>query len=156
MFLAASMRETLLHECPQYGFGNPDADFDWATVKKKRDAYIQRLNGIYENGLKNNNIDLYEGWASFVDAHTIQINMNDGSVKTVTADKICIATGGKPMMPPGEGVEEHVITSDGFFDLEELPKKSVVVGAGYIAVECKFFLCEDLLFNQNGKINPFF
>jgi glutathione reductase (NADPH) len=136
MFAAASMRETLLHECPQYGFGNPPADFDWASFKKKRDAYIVRLNGIYENGLKNNNVERYDGWASFVDAHTVQINMNDGSgVQTVTADKISIATGGKPMMPPGEGIEENVITSDGFFELEELPKKCVVVGAGYIAVE---------------------
>jgi glutathione reductase (NADPH) len=135
MFLAASMRDTLRHECPQYGFGSPPADFDWATVKKKRDAYILRLNGIYENGLKNNGVDIYEGWGSFVDAHTIDIALSDGTKKTVTADKICVATGGKPMIPPGEGVAENIITSDGFFELEALPGKCVVVGAGYISVE---------------------
>lgn len=136
MFLASNMRETLKHECPQYGFGTPDTTFDWAAVKAKRDAYIVRLNKIYESGLnKNDNVDIFEGWASFVDAHTIHINMNDGTTKTVTADKIVVASGGKPMVPPGEGVAEHSITSDGFFELESLPKKSVVVGAGYIAVE---------------------
>ena len=135
MFLAASMRETLLHECPQYGFGTPAADFDWGMVKTKRDAYIVRLNDIYSNGLKNAGVDKYEGWGSFVDAHTISIKMSDGSTKTVTADKIVVATGGKPMVPGGEGVSENIITSDGFFELEELPKKVVVVGAGYIAVE---------------------
>jgi len=135
MFLAASMRDTLTHECPQYGFGTPNATFDWAAVKKKRDAYILRLNGIYENGLKSNGVDIFEGWGSFVDAHTVEIKMNDGSTKTVTADKIAIATGGKPMIPGGEGVAENIITSDGFFELESLPGKSVVVGAGYIAVE---------------------
>lgn len=135
MFLAASMRDTLTHECPQYGFGNPDPTFDWKAVKDKRDAYIVRLNKIYENGLKNNGIDILEGWGSFVDAHTVEVKMKDGSTKTVTADKIMIATGGKPMVPPGEGVAEHCITSDGFFDLEALPQKAVVVGAGYIAVE---------------------
>ncbi|CAB9515656.1 Glutathione reductase, chloroplastic (Fragment) [Seminavis robusta] len=136
MFLAASMRETLVHECPQYGFGTPDATFDWAAMKKKRDAYIVRLNKIYESGLdKNDNVDIFEGWGSFVDAHTIEIKLKDGTTKTVTADKIVVATGGKPMVPPGEGVAEHCITSDGFFELESLPSKVVVVGAGYIAVE---------------------
>lgn len=135
MFLAASMRETLLHECPQYGFGSPDATFDWKLVKQKRDAYIVRLNNIYENGLKNNGVDVIEGWGSFVDAHTVEVKLADGTTKTVTADNIAIATGGKPMVPPGEGVAENIITSDGFFELDELPKKVVVVGAGYIAVE---------------------
>lgn len=133
--MAASMRDTLTHECKQYGFGTPDATFDWKLVKEKRDAYIVRLNKIYENGLKNNGVDVIEGWGSFVDAHTIEVKLADGSTKQVTADKIMIATGGKPMIPPGEGVAEHCITSDGFFELESLPKKVVVVGAGYIAVE---------------------
>jgi glutathione reductase (NADPH) len=135
MYMAASMRETLVHECPQYGFGTPDATFDWAFLKKKRDAYIVKLNEIYAGGLSNNNVDIFEGWGSFVDAHTIEIKLTDGSTKTVTSDKIVVATGGKPLIPPGEGIAEHSITSDGFFELEALPEKAVVVGAGYIAVE---------------------
>jgi glutathione reductase (NADPH) len=134
MYLAASMRETLVHECPQYGFGSPNATFDWAFLKKKRDAYIVKLNEIYESGLSKNGVDIFEGWGSFVDAHTIEIKLTDGSTKTVTSDKIVIATGGKPMVPSGDGVE-YSITSDGFFELEALPEKVVVVGAGYIAVE---------------------
>ena len=136
MFIAASMRDTLVHDCPQYGFGKPNATFDWSFLKKKRDAYIVRLNEIYESGLnKNDTVDIFEGWGSFVDDHTIEIKLKDGSTKTVTSDKIAVATGGKPMIPPGEGIAEHCITSDGFFELEALPEKVVVVGAGYIAVE---------------------
>ena len=59
----------------------------------------------------------------------------DGSENTVTAKNVLLAPGGYPDFPPGDGVRENSISSDGFFDLEELPEKSVVVGAGYIAVE---------------------
>ncbi len=138
MFTASHIRETL-QEARQYTFPEMNkmnaAVVDWKRLKEKRDAYIVRLNNIYLNGLMKAGVDVFQGWASFVDAHTVQISKDDGSTTTITADTILIATGGKPMIPPGEGVKEHCITSDGFFELEEMPKKAVVVGAGYIAVE---------------------
>lgn len=69
-----------------------------------------------------------------MDAHTVEVTGSDGTKPRYTADKIVITTGGGPHFPPGEGIEEHCILSDGFFELESLPKVAVVVGAGYIAV----------------------
>lgn len=135
MYQASHMRETL-EQATQYNFQKPsDLTFDWQSLKTKRDAYIVRLNNIYKNGMKNAGVDIFEGFGSFVDKHTINIHKPDGSSEQITGDQILIATGGKPMVPKEEGVKEHTITSDGFFDLETQPKKAVVVGAGYIAVE---------------------
>ncbi|GKY92967.1 hypothetical protein MPSEU_000265300 [Mayamaea pseudoterrestris] len=135
MFQAATMAETLKHEATHYTFAPAPGKIDWKLMKEKRDKYIQRLNGIYVSGLEKAGVKLLDGWASFVDAHTVAVALNDGSHTQVTADQILIATGGMPMVPPGEGVQDHCITSDGFFELEEQPEKVVVVGAGYIAVE---------------------
>ena len=141
MFQTATIYETMQHHAAEYEISTNSRKpvLNFGALKEKRDKYIVRLNTIYLNGLKKAGIDVLEGWASFQDAHTVQIRPNhdaaDQTVKTVTAEHILIAVGGKPMVPPGEGVAEHTITSDGFFDLTELPAKSVVVGAGYIAVE---------------------
>eukprot|EP00956_Cyclotella_meneghiniana_P032299 scaffold88057_cov68-Cyclotella_meneghiniana.AAC.3 len=78
------------------------------------------------------------GDCTFVDKHTVEVTAKDGSKTQFMGDKIMIATGGRPHFPEGEGVEEHCISSDGFFEMEELPKVAVVVGAGYIAVETKY------------------
>lgn len=137
MFNAATIAHTLAHDATHYGFEGGKAcvkTFDWPKVKKVRDDYVLRLNSIYENGLKSAGVEFLQGRASFVDSHTLAITNND-SVKNVTAGKIIIATGGRPYFPPDEGVLEHSISSDGFFELQDLPKVAVVVGAGYIAVE---------------------
>lgn len=136
MFLAATMMDTLKHDAAQYCFsGTSGATFDWKAMKEKRDKYIVKLNNIYGGGLQSAGVDFFVGDAALVDATTVTIKMEDGSVKTITAPKVLIATGGRPMLPAGEGVEEHCISSDGFFELETLPPMCVVVGAGYIAVE---------------------
>jgi glutathione reductase (NADPH) len=137
MFMTASMREMMLRDSPQYCFSPMDTvKLDWPALKKKRDAYIVKLNGIYGNGLQNANVASLTGDGVFCDddTHTIEITQLDGSTSKVTAEKIVIAVGGRPALPVCPGIE-HCISSDGFFDLEELPKKVVVVGAGYIAVE---------------------
>jgi glutathione reductase (NADPH) len=134
MFMTASMREMMLHDSSQYCFAPMDVKLDWPALKKRRDAYIVKLNGIYGNGLKNSNVTSLKGDATFADAHTVDVTLPDGSISKVTAENILIAVGGRPALPECPGIE-HCISSDGFFDLEELPKKVVVVGAGYIAVE---------------------
>ncbi len=91
--------------------------------------------GIYASGLDSSGVAKFEGDASLVDAHTIQIEAADGSKSNITAEYILIATGGRPFVPPGEGIAENCITSDGFFEMNELPETAVVLGAGYIAVE---------------------
>ncbi|CAG5122548.1 unnamed protein product [Candidula unifasciata] len=112
-----------------YGFDVDVRGFDWGAVKKSRDAYIKRLNGIYESNLEKSNVEKIVGHAAFIDSQTVDV-----SGQKYTADHIIIATGGRPVVPDLPGAE-HGITSDGFFELEDLPEKVVVVGAGYIAVE---------------------
>eukprot|EP01113_Clastostelium_recurvatum_P011945 TRINITY_DN1614_c0_g1_i4.p1 TRINITY_DN1614_c0_g1~~TRINITY_DN1614_c0_g1_i4.p1 ORF type:complete len:508 (+),score=143.85 TRINITY_DN1614_c0_g1_i4:126-1526(+) len=119
-----------LHAAPAYGFELKEGfQFNWKKIKTSRDAYIQRLNGIYHNNLKNSGVTELAGHAKFTGPNKIDV---DG--KEYTAKHIMIAVGGKPIYPDIPGAE-HGISSDGFFELEELPKRVAVVGAGYIAVE---------------------
>jgi glutathione reductase (NADPH) len=128
MWNAAHIADSL-HDAPDYGFQLNVTGFDWLTLKTKRDAYIGRLNGIYERNLANDKVELIRGFARFTGPHTLE-----AAGRTLSARHIVIATGGRPMLPPSPGVELG-ITSDGFFDLEELPRRVVVVGSGYVSVE---------------------
>lgn len=139
MWNAASIAETL-HDMKHYGFSGYDSDaisFDWSFIKENRDKYILRLNGIYERNMANSGVDNILGTAVFVDGgKSVVVTPEDGSDPvTYRAKNVLIATGGYPTFPEGEGIREHSISSDGFFELEDLPSKAVVVGAGYIAVE---------------------
>jgi len=144
MWNAASIAETL-HDMKHYGFTGYDSDaisFDWSFIKENRDKYITRLNGIYERNMANSGVDSILGTASLADAtdggNGVIVNVkpdDGGDVVSYKAKNVLIATGGYPTFPDGEGIKEHSISSDGFFELEELPNKAVVVGAGYIAVE---------------------
>lgn len=125
-----------------YGFtGTKDIDlsFDWKGFKEKRDAYVHRLNGIYERNLNKEGVDFVYGFARFSksgDANTVEVvERETGEVKTVTADKILIATGGTAIIPHDIPGYELGIDSDGFFALDYQPKSVAVVGAGYIGVE---------------------
>ncbi|KAL1962151.1 hypothetical protein VTN77DRAFT_555 [Rasamsonia byssochlamydoides] len=131
----ASINENI-HAGRHYGYEIPkDFKIDYAHFKRIRDATIARLNGNYERNWNKEGIDLVHGRARFVEPKTIEVTLNDGSGKArYTAKHILIATGGHPIVPNVPGAE-HGITSDGFFELEELPRKWAVVGAGYIAVE---------------------
>jgi len=139
MWCAAHLSEAFSKDAHHYGFsGGVECaqSFDWAKLKAYRDAYILRLNGIYEGGLQSSGVVTIKGTASLLDSHTVSVvDTPTGDVKTLTANYILIATGGRPIFPEGEGIAEHCISSDGFFELTYLPKKAVIVGAGYIAVE---------------------
>ena len=114
-----------------YGWTVNEPTFDWPTFLGAKDREIARLSGIYTTNLQKAGADLFFAKARFVDAHTIELVGQD---KTVTAEKILIATGGRPVMPAIPGIE-HAINSDQAFHLENLPKSIVVVGGGYIAIE---------------------
>jgi glutathione reductase (NADPH) len=131
---AANMSESISSgEIAQYGFtGVTDAKHDYAGFVAKRDAYIQRLQGIYERNVGKDGVTLVKGSASFVNATTVRV---EPSGEELQGKRVVIATGGRPSVPTGIPGSEHGITSDGFFELKELPKKALVVGAGYIAVE---------------------
>lgn len=129
------MSEALLNS-REYGYDTPlNIPFNYASFKKKRDAHIISLNAAYERNWSREGISLLHGTASFVAPKTLSIILEDGTgTEVVTAKHICIATGGSPIVPSIPGAE-YGITNEGFFELEELPKKIAIVGAGYIAVE---------------------
>jgi glutathione reductase (NADPH) len=129
MWFGAHVAEAINLYAPDYGFDVTVNKFDWQTLVDSREAYIKRIHGSYGNGFKNNGVTLIEGFATFVDKNTVEV---DG--KHYTADHILIATGGRPVKPKIPGAELG-IDSNGFFELTEQPKRAVVVGAGYIAVE---------------------
>lgn len=112
-----------------YGFDIEVRGHDWAGLKQRRDAYVHRLNGIYEKLLDDRGVNYLAGSARFIDAHTVAVGDTE-----YQAERIVIATGGRPSVPGIPGAE-HGITSDGFFKLAERPQRVLVVGSGYIAVE---------------------
>ena len=112
-----------------YGWSSGEAHFDWPTLIANKNHEINRLNGVYRNLLANSGVTLMEGHAQLRGPHAVEIN---GEVHT--AEHIMIATGGWPQVPDIPG-REHAITSNEVFFLEQMPKRVVVVGGGYIAVE---------------------
>lgn len=112
-----------------FGWSLGEANFDWATLIANKNREIERLNGIYRNLLTNSGVSLFEGHARIVDAHTVEVNGQRHS-----AERILIATGGWPQIPDIPG-REHAISSNEAFFLKQLPKRVLVVGGGYIAVE---------------------
>ena len=128
MWTTSRIAETI-HDAADYGFSVKNEGFDWAVIKKSRDAYIARLNDIYAVNLENSDVARIEGTARFTTSSTLQVN--DDSFE---AAHILIATGTRPVIPNVAG-SEYGITSDGFFEMEELPAKVAITGAGYIATE---------------------
>ena len=112
-----------------FGWSLGEANFDWATLIANKNREIERLNGIYRNLLTNSGVSLFEGHARIVDAHTVEVNGQRHST-----ERILIATGGWPQIPDIPG-REHAISSNEAFFLKQLPKRVLVVGGGYIAVE---------------------
>lgn len=112
-----------------FGWSLGEANFDWATLIANKDREINRLNGIYRNLLVGSGVTLHEGHAKIVGPHEVEING-----ERHTAKHILIATGGWPQIPEIPG-HEHAISSNQAFFLKELPKRVLVVGGGYIAVE---------------------
>ena len=118
-----------INDAEGYGFDVEKKGFNWNKLVTDREQYIRRLNGIYEKNLAKENVEYLNGFGSLVDEHTVKVGDN-----TYTAERILLAPGGTPVVPDIPGAELG-ITSDGFFELTEMPKKVAVVGAGYIAVE---------------------
>lgn len=129
MWFGAQVAEAINKYSPDYGFDVTVNKFDWSKLVASREAYIKRIHGSYDRVLDSNGITVINGFAKFVDAKTVEV---DG--KQYTANHITIATGGRPTWPKIEGAELG-IDSNGFFALDQQPKRAVVVGAGYIAVE---------------------
>src|SRR5262245_14328687 len=112
-----------------FGWTVGEASFDWPTLVANKDREIARLNGVYENVLRKAGVEIIRGRATVLDRNSVQING-----KTVTAKNILVATGSWPVIPNIPG-REHLISSNEAFFLERLPRRALVVGGGYIALE---------------------
>ncbi len=128
MWNAADLAQAI-EDAPEYGFDVQNRGLDWPALKDKRDEFVQRLNGIYERNLQMRKVTWLRGRAHFIDARTLEIGG-----RTVTAEKIIVATGGRPRLPDIPGAELG-ISSDGFFELARRPDHVALVGSGYIAAE---------------------
>ena len=133
-----------------FGWKNSQASFDWPTLVANKDREISRLQNVYDGLLQKSGVTVINGRASLVDAHTVAVNGQH-----YTAERIIVATGGWPFVPEIEG-KEHIITSNEIFNLAELPKRIIIVGGGYIAVEFAGILnglgVNVQLFERNRKI----
>ena len=118
-----------LEDAVNYGWSVDGASHDWARMIDTKNAELDRLNGIYLRILRENNVEVVDGRGVVTDPHTVEVNG-----KSMTAGKILVAAGGWPSTPDIPGIE-HVISSNEALELRELPKRMVIVGGGYIAVE---------------------
>ena len=112
-----------------YGWSSKLPMFDWGTLIGNKDKEIDRLNGIYINLLRNAGVELIDGRGRLVDDHTVEVNG-----RRFTAGTILVATGSWPFTPDIPGVE-HAISSNEALHLDDLPRRIIIVGGGYIAVE---------------------
>ena len=112
-----------------YGWSFDNKKFNWNKLIKNKNIEIERLNNIYKKMLLDASVDIFSGHASLVDSNTIKIGD-----KLITSKNILISTGGYPFIPKITG-NDHVFTSNEAFFLKSLPKKIIIVGGGYIAVE---------------------
>lgn len=129
LFVYASHFAEEFEDAAGFGWTVGERNFDWPALVANKTAEIERLNGIYERILKNAGVEIVDARATVVDAHTVE-----AGGRRITAEHILVATGGKPFLPDIRG-REHASISDDMFYLEKFPKRVVVVGGGYIAVE---------------------
>ena len=154
MWYGAQVAEAIHKYAPDYGFDIDVKGFDFKKLVETRQKYINNIHRSYETNLAKNKVEVIQGFAKFVDAKTVEVNG-----ELITADHILIATGGRPVFPDVKGAE-YGIDSDGFFELEQLPERVAVVGAGYVAVEIAGVLRSlgsevDLYVRQHSPLRSF-
>jgi len=129
LYVYASEFSHSFEDAREFGWNSQLPGFDWATLRDNKKQEISRLNAIYDNLLAGVDAEVVNGRASIVDAHTVAVNGQN-----YTADKILVSTGGWPRRDTAPGAELGVDSNE-IFDLEEFPRRIVVAGGGYIAVE---------------------
>lgn len=132
LYVYASQFPEHFEDAAGYGWTVGEAKFDWATLVANKEREISRLEAIYKRNVEGSGGETIHSRAVLVDSHTIRIEAEN---RTVTADQILIATGGRAAAHPALPGHEHCIYSNEVFDLPELPKAIMIEGGGYIAVE---------------------
>ncbi|RJG44964.1 MULTISPECIES: glutathione-disulfide reductase [unclassified Mesorhizobium] len=132
LYVYASQFPEHFEDAAGYGWTVPEASFDWRKLVANKDKEISRLEQIYQRNVEGAGGEVFHTRATIVDRHTIRLENEN---RTVTADQILVATGGRPNPHVALPGHEHCIFSNEAFDLPELPKAIVIAGGGYIAVE---------------------
>jgi len=132
LYVYASQFPEHFADAAGYGWTVPEASFDWRTLVTHKDKEIARLEAIYKRNVEGSGGETFHSRAVLVDRHSIYLVAED---RTVSADQILIATGGRPAAHPALAGHEYCIFSNEAFDLKELPKAIMIEGGGYIAVE---------------------
>ena len=153
MWYAANAAATI-NNASGFGFEMGSIDFSWQKLKQGRDNYIKGITTWYDGHLASLGIDYIDGFGRLIDKNTINVNN-----QKITADHIVLSPGSTPFVPNIEGAELG-ITSDGFFELSDLPKKTAIVGGGFIAVELAGVLNAlgsdvTLIIRSNNLLNGF-
>ena len=154
MWYGAQVSETLKNYAADYGYSIGETSFDFKTLRKNREAYIERSRQAFSNNFNRNGVDYIEGYARFVDKNTVEVNGEH-----IRAKHIVIATGSYAFVPNVPGSELGG-TSDDVFAWEELPESVSIIGAGYIAVELAGVLHAlgvktDLFVRKGGPLRGF-
>ena len=154
MWYGAQVSETLKNYAADYGYTIGETSFDFKTLRKNREAYIERSRQAFSNNFNRNGVDYIEGYARFVDKNTVEVNGEH-----IRAKHIVIATGSYAFVPNVPGSELGG-TSDDVFAWEELPESVLIIGAGYIAVELAGVLHAlgvktDLFVRKGGPLRGF-
>ncbi|XP_028038155.1 thioredoxin reductase 1, mitochondrial isoform X2 [Bombyx mandarina] len=142
MHQAALLGESI-HEAVAYGWEVPSLDaikINWPALTEAVQNHIKSVNWVTRVDLREKKIDYVNGLGEFKDPHTLIATLKNGSKKEITAKNIVIAVGGRPHYPDIPGAVEYCISSDDIFSLGHPPGKTLVVGAGYIGLECAGFL----------------
>jgi glutathione reductase (NADPH) len=122
----------MIADAPGYGWTLGSTSFDWPTLRDNVQKEVTRLSGIYTSNLAKAGVTAFEERAEVVDAHTVKLKKSGSEI---TAERILIATGGRPYLPEGLPGLELGITSNEAFLLPEFPARTLIVGGGYVALE---------------------
>src|SRR5664280_479712 len=129
VFVYASQFQEHFDAAAGFGWTVGKSTFNWTRLIANKNQEVERLHAAYNNRLQKSGVSIITGRANLLDAHTVAV---DG--KQYSAERILIATGGWPFVPDMPG-KQHIVTSNDMFFLEQLPKRIIIVGGGYIAVE---------------------
>ena len=132
LFVYASRFSHSFEDAAGFGWTVGEPQFDWSTLIANKDKEIARLEGLYRANLDRAGVETFSDRAELTGPHTIKLK-SDG--REISAKTVLIATGGRPNVDTKLAGIEHTITSDEAFHLEKLPKRIVIAGGGYIAVE---------------------
>ena len=130
LMVYASRFPAQFEEAEGYGWSKPESHLNWSEMIQAVNNEVDRLNGIYQRMLDKSGVELFRGYAKFVDSHTVEIGD-----RKVSAAKIIIAVGGRPVKPKNIPGIDLAMVSDDMFNLPEQPKSLVIIGGGYIGVE---------------------